>query len=47
MNREEIIIENMPLVPFIVNKYFKNNKQEIERLSKLKTLTEIGNQLFF
>ena len=25
MNREEIIIENMPLVPFIVNKYFKNN----------------------
>lgn len=24
--------------------YFKNNKQEIERLSKLKTLTEIGNQ---
>lgn len=25
MNREEIIIENMPLVTFIVNKYFKNN----------------------
>ena len=25
MNREEIIIKNMPLVPFIVNKYFKNN----------------------
>ena len=25
MNREEFIIENMPLVPFIVNKYFKNN----------------------
>ena len=25
MNREEFIIENMPLVSFIVNKYFKNN----------------------